>query len=170
MTLKERRSVEIPFFQVSLLYKLLLTYSYLVGDILLDIHEHPRAEHCCRAEAGGSCEDKLVVDESPSTLTTLYGDQCHPGHWPLMWTKTFKGHWIPIPFFLLVCFFYNKFLLALVTLLHCSAAFLKISPPTVLLVIFTTFALAIEVKTDPPPSGSAPLARLWGDQKDQEKY
>ena len=136
MTLKERRSVEIPFFQVSLLYKLLLTYSYLVGDILLDIHEHPRAEHCCRAEAGGSCEDKLVVDESPSTLTTIYGDQCHPGHrllclkssnnsavYPHLYSPhSFITSFIPsfissFLYFHLV--FYRKFLLALVTLL-CS--------------------------------------------------
>ena len=112
MTLKERRSVEIPFFQVSLLYKLLLTYSYLVGDILLDIHEHPRAEHCCRAEAGGSCEDKLVVDESPSTLNSLHVDQCHPGHRLLCLTSS--NNFAVFPFLV----FYRKFLLALVTLLH----------------------------------------------------
>ena len=146
--------MEIPFFQVSLLYKLLLTYSDLVRDILLDIHEHPRAEHCCRAEAGGSCEDKLVVDESPSTLTTLHGDQCHPGHWlPCLMSS---NNFAVFPFLV----FYRKFLLALVTLLYCIAASVKRFPPIVPLVIFTTLAPAVEVKTGLPPSGSAPPARL----------
>ena len=151
---------KIPFFQVFLLYKPLLTYSYFVRDILLDIHGHPLAEHCCRAEAGGSCEDKLVVDESPSALTTLYGDQCHPGHRLLCLKSSTNSAVFPLPFFLLVFFFYRKFLLALVTLLHCIAASVKRFPPIVPLVIFTTLAPAVEVKTGPPPPGSAPPARL----------
>ena len=116
MALKESRSVENSFLSGFPSFFInrspLLTYSDLVGDILLDIHGHPLAEHCCRAEAGGSCEDKLVVDESPSTLTTLYGDQCHPGHRLLCLTSS--NNFAVFPFLV----FYRKFLLALVTLLH----------------------------------------------------
>ena len=116
MALKESRSVENSFLSGFPSFFInrspLLTYSDLVGDILLDIHGHPLAEHCCRAEAGGSCEDKLVVDESPSTLTTLYGDQCHPGH--RLPCLTSSNNFAVFPFLV----FYRKFLLALVTLLH----------------------------------------------------
>ena len=131
MALKESRSVENSFLSGFPSFFInrspLLTYSDLVRDILLDIHGHPLAEHCCRAEAGGSCEDKLVVDESPSTLTSLHVDQCHPGH--RLPCLTSSNNFAVFPFrsctkvfafffvhFLLV--FYRKFLLALVTLLH----------------------------------------------------
>ena len=127
------------------------TYSNLVDHIFLHLHYHPVAEHGCPTEAVGGCQNELVVDESPPTLTTLDVDENHPWHRVFCcvstnYSITITWQFSFLFFFFLSLFFLNKCWLALGTFLHGSAASVEIFTNPIDFIIFTTDVLTIEIK------------------------
>ena len=96
-------------------------YSYLVGHIVLHLHDLPLTEHGGPAEAMSGRQNELVVDESPLTLGFFDGDENHPWHGWFHWRKICDpinvSHFLP---FIFISNF-SKGWLTLVPFLHGSA-------------------------------------------------